>query len=37
MRALILVVSQFTLYGDTRRGNRPGFSEAGAPDLAERP
>jgi D-tyrosyl-tRNA(Tyr) deacylase len=31
-----LVVSQFTLYGDVRRGRRPGFSDAAPPDLAER-
>lgn len=32
----VLVVSQFTLYADTRRGNRPGFELAGDPAVAER-
>ena len=32
----VLVVSQFTLYADTRRGRRPGFTGAAAPGLAER-
>jgi D-tyrosyl-tRNA(Tyr) deacylase len=32
----VLVVSQFTLTADTSRGNRPGFSTAAPPPLAER-
>jgi D-aminoacyl-tRNA deacylase len=31
-----LCISQFTLYGDTRRGLRPSFTDAAEPDLAER-
>lgn len=31
----VIVVSQFTLYADTSRGRRPGFSNAARPDIAE--
>ena len=31
----VLVVSQFTLYGDARHGNRPSYIEAQAPELAK--
>lgn len=31
----VMVVSQFTLYADTRRGNRPGFTDAAPPEVAE--
>ncbi len=31
----LLIVSQFTLYGDTRKGNRPSYSRAARPELAQ--
>ena len=33
--AELLVVSQFTLYGDTRKGRRPSFVDAAGPELAQ--
>ena len=36
MAGAALVVSQFTLYADTSRGRRPGFTDAASPELAER-
>lgn len=32
----ILVISQFTLYGDLRHGRRPGFTGAAAPEVADK-
>jgi D-aminoacyl-tRNA deacylase len=32
----ILVISQFTLYGDCRKGRRPSFVGAGAPEVSEK-
>jgi D-tyrosyl-tRNA(Tyr) deacylase len=34
-RGDLLIVSQFTLYGETRKGNRPSYSQAAPPELAE--
>jgi D-tyrosyl-tRNA(Tyr) deacylase len=36
VRGALLLVSQFTLLADTRRGRRPGFEDAAPPDLAEK-
>src|ERR1700694_1450907 len=35
IRGALLVVSQFTLYGDVRRGLRPSWIDAAAPEVAE--
>lgn len=31
----LLIISQFTLYGDCRKGRRPSFTQAGSPKIAE--
>ena len=36
VKGALLLISQFTLYADLRRGNRPGFTDAGDPEDAER-
>ena len=32
----MLIISQFTLYGNAQKGNRPGFSESAKPELANK-
>jgi D-tyrosyl-tRNA(Tyr) deacylase len=32
----MLIISQFTLYGETKRGNRPSYSQAARPEVAVR-
>jgi D-tyrosyl-tRNA(Tyr) deacylase len=34
VRSELLLISQFTLYGDTRKGRRPSFTEAAPPEMA---
>ena len=34
MNGEFLIISQFTLYADCRKGNRPSFTKAGKPELA---
>jgi|SRR5690625_1115100 len=36
MNGSVLSISQFTLYGDTRKGRRPNFMDAAAPEQAEK-
>jgi D-tyrosyl-tRNA(Tyr) deacylase len=35
VRGALLAISQFTLYGDARKGTRPGFIDAARPELAQ--
>ena len=35
VRGSVMVISQFTLYGDTRKGNRPSYTDAAPPPAAE--
>ncbi len=32
----VLIISQFTLYGDAKKGNRPSYSKAAKPELADK-
>ena len=36
VRGMMLIVSQFTLFGDCRKGRRPSFIKAARPELADR-